>query len=87
MNDVRESPALTIFNELLQKGYQVDYHDPYVPTVVLESKSYQSVPLTKETLSKYQLTLLLTDHSNLDYKLLSKVENIIDTRHVLKTGK
>lgn len=87
VNDVRESPALTIFNELLQKGYQVDYHDPYVPTVVLENKSYQSVPLTNETLSKYQLTLLLTDHSNLDYKLLSKVENIIDTRHVLKTGK
>lgn len=87
VNDVRDSPALTIFNDLINKGYKVDYHDPYVPSILIENKNYQSIPLTKETIQNYELTLLLTDHSTLDYSLLSAVENLIDTRHVIKKEK
>ena len=83
VNDVRESPALTIFQDLISKGYKVDYHDPFVPSVVIEDQVYQSVSLSEETVQNSQIVLLLTDHSMLDYSLISTARNLIDTRHVI----
>ena len=84
VNDVRESPAMTIFEELIKRGYRVEYHDPYVSEVMLEERKYQSITLSEETIQSYHLVLLLTDHSTLDYSLIAKAKNVIDTRHALK---
>ena len=84
VNDVRESPALTIFEELSNRGYKVDYHDPYVPQIVLDNTAYQSIALSDAVIQNYQLVLLLTDHSTLDYSLIAKAKHVIDPRHALK---
>ena len=33
VDDLRESPALTIFKQLEHKGAAVDYYDPWVPVI------------------------------------------------------
>ena len=41
--DVRESPALDVVNLLLERGADLKYHDPYVPSIRLpEGDSMQS---------------------------------------------
>lgn len=83
VNDVRESPALKIFKTLLAENYNVCYHDPYIPSVVLDGNIHQSIPLSEMTLNVFDLVLILTDHSGVDYELLSGAKKIIDTRGVL----
>src|SRR6201993_4787729 len=69
IDDLRESPSLTII-ELLQKdGAQVSYNDPYFPTVG-KGRKYDlrmtCAPL--EDLAQYDCVLIVTDHSDYDYE-------------------
>lgn len=44
-----------------------------------------SVEITKESLSKYDIILLSTDHTNFDYKFIAENGKlIIDTRNVFE---
>jgi len=87
VDDIRESPSLYIFKELLNKKSEVDYFDPYIQFIP-ENREYPklshiySISLTKENLQKYDAVIICTDHDNIDYQLL--VDNsklIIDTRN------
>src|SRR6266404_7105370 len=52
INDVRESPALGIVDQLMHKGAEVSYHDPFIPEMTLDGRgSLAGVPLADETLS------------------------------------
>lgn len=80
IGDLRESPALQIFDQLNRLGARVVYHDSYVP----EYAGVSSVPLTAELLQSVDLVLLLTNHTAVDYDLVSKhASRVIDTRAVL----
>jgi UDP-N-acetyl-D-glucosamine dehydrogenase len=91
IDDVRESPALSIIDRLRAKGAEVRYHDPFVREVrfddahtVAGGAPLQSVPLTDEEMRAADCCVIVTDHSNVDYKnvcALSKV--IVDTRNAL----
>ncbi len=84
VNDVRESPAITILNELIQLGLQVDYHDPFVPQMIVSEQTFSSVNLSPQTLKTYDGIVILTDHSHIDYSLIVKHAPLVfDTRHVL----
>jgi UDP-N-acetyl-D-glucosamine dehydrogenase len=88
VDDTRESPSLKLIELLLKREAMVDYHDPYIP-VIPRTRRHQldlrSVPLTPETLSSYDLVLIATDHSGLDYeKIVSHASLIIDTRNAIK---
>jgi UDP-N-acetyl-D-glucosamine dehydrogenase len=83
IDDLRESPALDVFELLQQKGAEVSYHDPYCPSVVMGDHTIRSVPF--ERLDSYDAVVIVTDHSNIDYKqLVSKARLVIDTRNATK---
>jgi UDP-N-acetyl-D-glucosamine dehydrogenase len=83
IDDVRESPALDLIELLQGKGGEVQYHDPYVPTVRIGGHSLSSVELEK--LEQYDCVVVVTDHSNIDYKkLAARSKLIVDTRNALK---
>lgn len=84
VEDVRESPALTIIRLLEQHLARVSYHDPFVPTLRSRHlmRIMESVPLTPQRVRGYDAAVIVTDHSCLDYKmLLDNVPLIIDTRN------
>jgi UDP-N-acetyl-D-glucosamine dehydrogenase len=83
IDDVRESPALDIFELMQQKGADVSYHDPYAAQVRIGEHSVKGVPL--ENLEGYDIVVIVTDHSKVDYKMVAqKARVILDTRNALK---
>jgi UDP-N-acetyl-D-glucosamine dehydrogenase len=86
VDDLRESPALTII-ELLQKhGADVCYHDPYFKRLGRGRKynlNMDCAPLTD--LGKYDCVLIVTDHSNYDYpQIVREAQLVVDTRNATK---
>ncbi len=85
IDDMRESPSLKLIEILRERGSIVDYNDPYVPKLPKTRKyeyDMESIPLTEENLQNYDVLLLSTDHSNYDYKFISKnAKLIVDTRN------
>jgi UDP-N-acetyl-D-glucosamine dehydrogenase len=91
INDVRESPALSIIDRLRAKGANVRYHDPFVAELRFDDahtdaggEPLNSVPLTNEELQSADCVIIVTDHSDIDYKhVCSLVPLIVDTRNAL----
>lgn len=88
IDDMRESPSLKLIEILREKGANVDYSDPYVPKLPKTRKynyDMKSVEINKNTLPKYDLVLLSTDHSNYDYKFIdANAKLILDTRNAFE---
>jgi UDP-N-acetyl-D-glucosamine dehydrogenase len=91
INDVRESPALSIIDRLRAKGANVRYHDPFVAEVRFDDAHTEaggepltSVPLTNDELQGADCVIIVTDHSEIDYKrVCSLAPLIVDTRNAL----
>ncbi|HJP94859.1 MAG TPA: nucleotide sugar dehydrogenase [Pyrinomonadaceae bacterium] len=91
INDVRESPALSIIDRLRAKGANVRYHDPFVSELRFDDahteathEPISSVPLTDEELKSADCVIIVTDHSGIDYKhVCSLASVIVDTRNAL----
>lgn len=87
--DPRESPSFKLIELLEEKGAEVDYNDPYIPTAPKMRKykmEKKSIPLKAENISRYDCVIITTDHSVYDPEFI--VENarlVIDTRNL--TGK
>jgi UDP-N-acetyl-D-glucosamine dehydrogenase len=85
IDDLRESPALDVMAALVGRHAQVSYHDPYVLTLRLNGGTFQSVPLSSETLSAADCVVIITDHSAFDGNMITQSARlIIDTRNALK---
>jgi UDP-N-acetyl-D-glucosamine dehydrogenase len=82
IDDLRESPALTIIELLKNAGADVSYNDPYFPTVGRGRKydlQMKCAPL--ENLSQYDCVLIVTDHSDYDYeRIVRESKLVVDTR-------
>lgn len=91
INDVRESPALSIIDLLRAKGARVSYHDPFVSEVRFDDAHtighgdpLQSIALTDEELSASDCVVIVTDHSDIDYRRVTELAPlIVDTRNAL----
>jgi UDP-N-acetyl-D-glucosamine dehydrogenase len=86
IDDLRESPSLTIIELLRNKGAIVSYNDPYFPTCGC-GRHYDlnmtSTPL--EDLAQYDAAVIVTDHSTYDYKaIVAESQLVIDTRNATK---
>jgi UDP-N-acetyl-D-glucosamine dehydrogenase len=83
IDDVRESPALDIIHLLEEKGARVSYHDPYIPSVRLESaRTMESQPLTAAWLGAADVVVWVTDHTCFDRQwLLDHCALLVDTRN------
>ena len=87
IDDMRESPALKVIEQLLNGGAKVDYTDPYVPSMPKLRKydlKMDSVPLTEDNLKKYDCAVIITDHSGFDYQMIYECSSaIVDTRNAM----
>lgn len=86
VDDLRESPALTIIELLKKEGCEVSYYDPYLPAIS-EGRHYklhmERVPL--ENLQSYDCALIVTDHSSVDYaKIVRESRLVVDTRNATR---
>jgi UDP-N-acetyl-D-glucosamine dehydrogenase len=82
IDDLRESPVLTIIKELKRKGADVAYSDPYFPTVGRDRKyNLQMTCVSLKALDQYDCVLIVPDHSDYDYKQTVRDSRLaVDTR-------
>jgi len=86
IDDLRESPALTIIELLQKEGAEVSYHDPYFPFVGRGRKydlQMKCSPL--DNLGQYDCVLIVTDHSDYDYKrIVNDAKLVVDSRNATR---
>lgn len=88
VDDMRESASVKIMSLLQEKGANVAYSDPYVPTfpkMRRYSFDLKSEDLTAENLALYDCVIIATNHDDFDYEFIRKYAHlIIDTRGVYR---
>jgi UDP-N-acetyl-D-glucosamine dehydrogenase len=89
VDDLRESPALKIIEQLTLRGAKVDYNDPYFAQIHklrhYNFEGKQSVPIDAKALASYDCVLIATDHSSYDYPMIvESAQLVIDTRNVTR---
>ena len=86
VDDLRESPALTVIELLRRGGAAVSYNDPYFPAVGSGRKydlRMASTPL--ERVGEFDCLMILTDHSEYDYvRIVREAKLVIDSRNATK---
>ncbi len=91
IDDVRESPALSIIDRLRAKGAEVHYHDPFVEEIRFDDAHTEgsgepllSAPLTDDEVAKSDCIIIVTDHSGIDYARITRLASlVVDTRNAL----
>ena len=86
VNDMRESPALDILELLSQRGADVSYTDPFVPTMTHAGHTLDSVPFERAIATAYDCSVVATDHSSFDYSKVASMPLVVDTRNAIKTS-
>ncbi|MFA5104878.1 MAG: nucleotide sugar dehydrogenase [Candidatus Margulisiibacteriota bacterium] len=88
INDMRESPAVKVIEQLFVKGAAVSYSDPHVPEARIGSRKMKSVVLNQKNVSSADAVIVLTDHSAFDYeKIVDNARLVLDTRNAVKSKK
>lgn len=86
--DIRESPSLRLMELLIERGAEVEFHDPFIDEVPRTReyghlKGRRSCTLSTDMLSKIDAAVIATDHDDIDYAALaSRVPLVVDTRNV-----
>lgn len=91
IDDVRESPALSIIDRLRSKGCEVSYHDPFVRELRFEETHTESsgaplcsIELSDEQIKTSDCIVIVTNHSQIDYRRVIELGRlIVDTRNAL----
>jgi UDP-N-acetyl-D-glucosamine dehydrogenase len=86
IDDLRESPSLTIIELLQKQGAQVSYHDPYFPFIGRGRKYDLQMKCAELTnLGQYDCVLIVTDHSDYDYPgIVQEAQLVVDTRNATR---
>ncbi len=85
ISDLRDSPAIKVYQIMKSRIALVDYNDPHVSEFWEDDKRIKSVKLTSRALKKYDAVVILTDHSAYDYEfILRHARLIVDTRNAIK---
>ena len=91
VDDLRESPSITLIELLQSRGADVRYNDPFFPKVPPMREHHlniQSQPLNSRTLKDADLVLIATDHSQYDYEQIGSFARlIVDTRNCMADQK
>ncbi len=87
VGDVRESPALDVIHLLRERGADVVYNDPYIPTVQFDGYCLESEELTAEALAAADCVVVITDHSVYDWSwIAAHTRLLVDTRNAVNSG-
>jgi UDP-N-acetyl-D-glucosamine dehydrogenase len=82
VGDTRESPALEVLALLRDRGAEVAYADPYVPSIALGGALLKAVEVTGRELREADCVVVLTDHPDFDYRFIVETAPlVVDTRH------
>ena len=89
IDDVRESPALTLHELIVEQGALVDYYDPFIPETGphrhFPGMKLHSIVYSTEAIASYDLVIVVTDHSIFAYdEILANAQLILDTRNVYR---
>src|SRR5687768_12450984 len=91
IDDMRESPALSVIDLLRSRGADVSYHDDFVPEVTFDhaytigdGEPLYNQELTDDLLNSADCVVICTEHSGVDYKRVCELSKVIvDTRNAL----
>jgi UDP-N-acetyl-D-glucosamine dehydrogenase len=89
VDDERESPSYVLMDLLCERGAIVDYYDPYVPVIKPTREHSQfagrkSVEWNRATIENFDLVLVATNHSCVNYQELADWAHcIVDTRNAM----
>ncbi|WP_119392164.1 nucleotide sugar dehydrogenase [Taklimakanibacter lacteus] len=87
VSDIRESPSFKLIELLEERGSKVAFHDPHVPVIPATRehaalKGRKSTDLSAAALAGFDAVLISTDHTAIDYELISRSARlIVDTRN------
>jgi UDP-N-acetyl-D-glucosamine dehydrogenase len=86
IDDLRESPSLTIIELLRKSGAEVSYNDPFFPSVGRGRHYDLNMTCTPlENLGSYDAVLIVTDHTSYDYRrIVAESQIVVDTRNATK---
>ncbi|MCI8674205.1 MAG: nucleotide sugar dehydrogenase [Lachnospiraceae bacterium] len=86
IDDYRESPALEVIELLKASGAEVEYYDPWVGQYRYHGETVKGMTeITPKQVEEYDLLMITTAHSNVDYEMLQKHAKVIfDTKNVMK---
>lgn len=86
IDDYRESPALKVIEEFEKQGTNVDYYDPYILEYKYKGKNRKGLEnLTAEKVRLYDLVVITTCHTNIDYCMVQRNSQVIfDTKNACK---
>jgi UDP-N-acetyl-D-glucosamine dehydrogenase len=89
VDDERESPSYTLMDLLSERGAELEYYDPYVP-VIKPTREHsrwagkKSVEWNRATIESFDLVLIATNHSCVNYEELGDWAHCIaDTRNAM----
>jgi len=91
IDDMRESPALSIIDLLRADGADICYHDPFVDEVTFDhaytigdGEPLYNQELTDDLISSSDCVIICTEHSVIDYgRVCSLAKLVVDTRNAL----
>jgi len=87
IDDMRESPALAIIEQLQGLGAEVSFHDPYVPEVHLEGNGHhlRGIALDGDVVADADCVVIVTDHRKIDYGWVTqRAKLVVDTRNTTR---
>jgi UDP-N-acetyl-D-glucosamine dehydrogenase len=89
VDDERESPSYVLMKLLSERGAEVAYYDPHVPVIKPTREHPQfagkkSVEWNRATIEKFDVVLIATNHSSVNYQELGEwARCIVDTRNAM----
>jgi UDP-N-acetyl-D-glucosamine dehydrogenase len=87
VHDTRESPSLEIMRQLIARGGEVTYCDPWVSYVELDDVRHETVEWSKENVAAADCVVVLTPHTRFkDEPLWEHAQLVVDTRNVVPDG-
>jgi len=84
VHDTRESPSLEVMRQLIARGGDVAYCDPFVPHFELEGTLHEAIAWTRDEVEKADCVVMLTQHREfLDAPHWDAAALVVDTRNVV----
>jgi UDP-N-acetyl-D-glucosamine dehydrogenase len=87
VDDIRETPAVFIIEDMIERGAIVSYHDPHVPDFPKmrgHDVNLSSISLNPNALTDFDAVLIVTNHASIDWDLIAlNAPLVIDTRNAL----
>jgi UDP-N-acetyl-D-glucosamine dehydrogenase len=85
VDDIRESPSLTLIDLLERRGASCDYHDPFVakiPVTAAHNRLVGRRSVSIDNAFRYDAVVIVADHEMVDYNaVVSDAKLVVDTRN------